>query len=100
MSLSLTLPNFLKTPLQLLQNYLISPTHQWWVDNVWRPSWTRFVTFLYGIPAALVVAGQYIDKWANDTTITSYLAQIGVPNWIPSAMAAAALVYYIAHGRD
>lgn len=95
-----TLLNLFKTPFQWLNSYLVSPTHQWWVTNVWRPSWTRFVTFLYGIPALLLAFGQEVDKWANDTTVSSYMAQVGVPNWVPATMAGVALVYYIAHGRD
>jgi hypothetical protein len=86
--------------LQWLKDYISSPTHQWWVEKVWRPSWTRFVTFLYGIPAALLVVAEKISDWAKDDTIANYMSQIGMPNWIPSTLAAVALVYYIAHGRD
>lgn len=86
--------------LNFINDYLAGPTHRWWVDKVWHPSWTKFVTFIYGIPAMLLAAGQEIDKWANDTTIATYMAQVGVPNWVPSAMAGIALIYYIAHGRE
>lgn len=83
-----------------LNNYLISPTHKWWVDNVWRPSWTRFLSMTSGIPAALVVAGQAVSHFANDTTIAGYLDKIGTPNWVPVALAIVSLLYYVAHGRD
>lgn len=86
--------------LNWLNVYIASPTHKWWVDNVWRPSWTRFVSMVSGLPAMFVAGGQLISKWANDTTISTYLAQVGVPNWVPSALAGIALIYYIAHGRD
>jgi len=86
--------------LNWIKEYIAGPTHKWWVDNVWRPSWTKFVTFLYGIPAALLVVAEKISDWAKDDTIATYIAQVGVPNWVPSTMAAVALVYYIAHGRD
>lgn len=83
-----------------LNNYLISPTHQWWVTNVWRPSWTKLTTAVYGIPALLVAAGEAISKFANDTTISGYLAQIGVPNWVPMGLAGIALIHYVASGND
>lgn len=82
------------------KDYLISPTHQWWVTNVWRPSWTKLTSAIYGIPAALVVAGEYISKLANDTTISSYLSQMGVPNSVFMVLAGVALVHYVASGRD
>lgn len=82
------------------KDYLISPTHQWWVTNVWRPSWTKITTMVYGIPAALVAAGEAVSKMANDTTISSYLSQVGVPNWVPAVLAGVALVHYVASGRD
>lgn len=81
-------------------NYLISPTHKWWVDNVWKPSWTRFVTAIYGIPAILVVALEQLSKFANDSTISGYLSQLNVPNWVPMGLAGIALIHYVAHGRD
>lgn len=74
--------------------------HQWWVNTVWKPSWTKFVSAIYGIPAGVVLAGQAISKFANDTTISSYLSQMNVPNWIPMGLSGVALIYYIAHGRD
>lgn len=86
--------------LQWFKNYIASPTHKWWVDNVWKPSWTRLSAAIYGIPAALVVAGEQLSKFANDHTISGYLAQMNVPNWVPMSLAGIALVTYIAHGRD
>lgn len=82
------------------QAYLISPTHKWWVDNVWKPSWTKITTAVYGIPALLIVILEQISKFANDTTISGYLAQLSVPNWVPMALAGIALVHYVASGRD
>jgi hypothetical protein len=86
--------------MNFIKDYLISPTHKWWVDNVWEPSWTRFLSMTSGIPAALVVAGQSVSHFANDSTISGYLAQMNVPNWIPSGLALISLLYYVAHGRD
>ena len=83
-----------------LNNYLISPTHKWWVDNVWKPSWTRFVSMTAGIPAAAIAVGQTVSSFANDTTISGYLAQMSVPNWVPMGLAGISLVYYVAHGRN
>lgn len=84
----------------MLNSYINSSFHQWWVENVWRPSWTKITTSVYGIPAAAVSLGEVVSKFANDTTITGYLAQIGVPNWVPMMLAGIALVHYVAHGRD
>lgn len=86
--------------MQWLNNYLLSPTHKWWVDNVWRPSWTRFTTMVYGLPALLVGAFQAVSKFAGDTTISGYLAQMNIPNWVPSALALIALVHYISQGHE
>lgn len=84
----------------MFNTYLNSSFHKWWVDNVWKPSWTRLVTAVYGIPAALVVAGEEVSKFANDSTISGYLSQMNVPNWVPMGLAGIALVHYVAHGRD
>lgn len=86
--------------LNWLKDYVASPTHKWWVDNVWRPSWTRFTTCIYGIPAAIVTAGEMVSKFANDSTISNYLTQLNVPNWVPMALAGIALVHYVASGHD
>lgn len=86
--------------LKWLKDYLVSPTHKWWVDNVWKPSWTKLTTAVYGIPAGIVSLGEIGSKFANDSTISGYLAQLNVPNWVPMALAGIALVHYIASGRD
>lgn len=86
--------------MNFIKDYLVSPTHKWWIDNVWRPSWTRFLSMASGIPAALIAGGQAISSFANDTTISGYLSQLNVPNWVPMGLAGISLVYYIAHGRD
>lgn len=83
-----------------LSEYITSPTHNWWVDNVWRPSWTRFTSMVYGIPAGFISVFEVISKYANDTTISSYMSQLNVPNWVPMAFAGVALIHYVAHGRD
>lgn len=82
------------------KTYLISPTHKWWVDNVWKPSWTRLSAAIYGVPAGLIVIGEQLSKFANDHTISGYLSQMNVPNWVPMSLAGIALVTYLAHGRD
>lgn len=86
--------------IKFFKDYLVSPTHKWWVDNVWKPSWTRFVSAVYGIPAALVSIFQAVAMFAKDDTVNQYLAQMHVPNYVPMALAGVALVYYVAHGRD
>lgn len=85
--------------LNWLKDYITSPTHKWWVDNVWRPSWTKFTTYVYGIPAALLSLGEVISNWANDSTISQYLATMNVPNWVPMGLAGIALMHYVASGR-
>lgn len=85
--------------LQWLKDYIAGPTHKWWVEKVWRPSWSKFVTLIYGIPAALVSLWEVFAGYANDTTIASYLASLHVPNWVPMVLTSIALVHYIASGR-
>lgn len=85
--------------MQFLNNYLTSPFHQWWVNNVWKPSWTRFVTFVYGLPALALMGVQYIGQLAGDDQISQFLAKMNVPNWIPIGLAFIAMIHYIAHGR-
>lgn len=82
-----------------IKEYLISPTHQWWVDNVWKPSWTKFTSWIVGVPSAVVAAGQYISNFMQDSTIQGYLTQFDIPNWVPSTMTLIALIYYMASGR-
>lgn len=86
--------------MQWLKDYIASPTHKWWVDNIWRPSWTRFTSMFYGIPALLVTVVEQVSKFANDNTISSYLTQMNIPNWVPMALAGIALIHYIGQGHD
>ena len=72
----------------------------WWITNVWQPSQTKLVAWVYGIPAAIVSVFEAVSKFAGDNTITTYLAQLNVPNWIPVMMTVIALVHYVAHGRS
>jgi hypothetical protein len=85
--------------LKWIKDYITGPTHKWWVDNVWRPSWTKFTSWVVGIPAALVAVGQYVSNFMQDVTIQSYLAQFDIPNWVPSTLTLIALIYYVASGR-
>lgn len=86
--------------LKWLKNYIASPTHKWWVDNVWRPSWTRFVTLVYGIPAALLAGFTQIGDWAGNSTIKGYVSELHVPEWVPQALVIIALIHFVAHGRE
>lgn len=86
--------------MNLINWYKNTSFHKWWVDNVWKPSWTRLSASIYGIPAGLIVVGEQLSKFANDHTISGYLAQMNVPNWVPMSLAGIALVTYLAHGRD
>lgn len=85
--------------IQWLKNYLVSPTHKWWVENIWRPTWTKLLTAIYGIPAAIVAAFEGLSSLANDTTVGSYLSQLNVPEWVSPMLAGIALMHYIASGR-
>lgn len=82
-----------------LKEYIASPTHKWFVDNLWRPSWTRLWSAISGIPSALIVAGQYISKLAGDDKIDTLLQKMHMPDGVFTALAVAALVTYVAHGR-
>jgi hypothetical protein len=84
----------------MLKWYLNTSFHKWWMDNVWKPAWDNVVNAVYGIPAGLVVVGETVSHWANDHTIADYLAQMNVPNWVPTTLAAIALVSYISRGRN
>lgn len=83
-----------------LNNYLVSPVHQWWVVNIWRPSWTKFLTLLYGIPALITTLFTQLAAWGDDSTIAQYIDKLHMPNWVPMAFAGIAMVSYIAHGRS
>jgi hypothetical protein len=85
--------------MQWFKDYIAGPTHKWWVDNVWRPSWTKVVTFIYGVPALVAALFTQLASWGEDTTIAQYIDKLHVPNWVPMAFAGIALVHYIAHGR-
>lgn len=86
--------------MNIIKWYSETKFHQWWVDNVWKPSWTNLVAAFYGIPSALALVGVEAAKLANDTTVSGYLNQIGVPNWVFGTLATIALVQYVAHGRE
>jgi hypothetical protein len=83
----------------ILNWYTSTRWHQWWVNNVWKPTWTKLTTAIYGIPAGLAVVGQTASYFLNDTTIQGYLAKFNIPNWVPMTLAGIALVHYIASGR-
>lgn len=87
-------------PIQWIKDYIAGPTHKWWVDNVWKPSWSKLTTAIYGLPAGLITIGEFASKWLNDTTIQKYLSYYNIPNWVPMLMAGIALIHYIASGRD
>lgn len=86
--------------MSLINWYVNTSFHKWWMDNVWRPSWTKLTSWVLGIPAALVAILQTVATWAKDDTVTQYLAQMNVPNYVPAGLATVALLYYVAHGRD
>jgi hypothetical protein len=83
----------------MLKWYINTSFHKWWMEKVWKPAWDNVVTAIYGLPSIAIVVGEKVSEWANDHTISAYLAQMNVPNWVPSALAAIALVSYIARGR-
>lgn len=85
--------------MNFIKDYLAGPVHKWWVDKVWRPSWTRLWTAIYGIPSAAVLVFQQVASYAKDDTVAQYLAQMHVPNWVPMFLSTIALISYIAHGR-
>lgn len=86
--------------MNFIQSYITGPTHKWWVDNVWRPSWTKITSMTLGIPSALIAGGGYLSQLAGDDKIASLLAQMHVPDGVFTTLAVVSLVYYIAHGRD
>lgn len=86
--------------MNIIKWYSETKFHQWWVDHVWKPSWTKFISFWAGLPAAVVAGAQGVAAMAHDSNVQSYLAQMNVPQYVPAAIAAVALVYYIASGRD
>lgn len=85
--------------LNWIKEYLLSPTHKWWVENVWKKAWTKLLSWTAGIPAALLTAGQYVSSFMQDNTIQTYLTQFDIPNWVPSSLTLIALIYYLASGR-
>ncbi len=84
----------------MIEWYSQTKFHQWLVENVSKPSWPKLTSAVYGIPAGVAFAGAELAKLANDTQVSSYLAQIGVPNWVFGALATVALVQYIASSHD
>lgn len=70
------------------------------VDHVWKPSWTKFVTWIYGLPAAMFILFDKISSWAGDTTVKQAISELHVPEWLPQTLIALALVHYVAHGRS
>ena len=85
--------------LNWIKDYLVSSTHKWWVDHIWKPSWTKLTSWVMGVPAALIAVGQYVSSFMQDNTIQGYLTQFDIPNWVPSSLTLIALIYYLAHGR-
>lgn len=86
--------------MSLINWYVNTPVHQWFVNTVWKPSWTKFVTFVYGIPAMLVALTQYVSHLAGDDKVSTLLTQMHMPDGVFAALAGVAMITYIAHGRD
>lgn len=86
--------------MNLINWYVGTAFHQWWVDNVWKPSWSKLTTAIYGIPSALATVGLMAGNWLNDTTIQNYLSYFNIPNWVPMGLAGLALLHYLASGHD
>ena len=86
--------------IQWIKDYIAGPTHKWWVDNVWQPTWSKLWAGIYGIPSALVVAVEYGGKLAGDDKIAGLLKTMQVPDGVFIALAGVALVSYIASGRS
>jgi hypothetical protein len=84
----------------MIKWYAETAFHQWWVDNVWKPTWTKITTAIYGIPAALTTVGLMASNFLNDNTIQSYLSYMSIPNWVPMGLAGIALIHYMASGHD
>lgn len=80
----------------ILDWYKNTAWHKWWVEKVWKPSWTKLTTAVYGIPAALITVGELASNFLQDNTIQSYLSYMDIPNWVPMGLAGIALVHYIA----
>lgn len=85
--------------MNLINWYTETAWHKWWMEKVWRPSWTKLTSFVVGFPATLLMVGQAISAFSNDSTVQSYLAQMHVPSWFPSTLAGLSLVFYVASGR-
>lgn len=85
--------------LKLFKSYIASPTHRWWVDNVWRPSWTRLAAWIYGLPAMAISLATQIGDWANNDTIKGLIDQMNVPHWVPQLITVIALIHILARGH-
>ena len=83
----------------MIEWYVNTAWHKWWMEKVWKPSWSKFTSAIYGIPAALMAVGEYIAWLTNDSTVQMYLAKMHIPQAVPVALATVALIHYIASGR-
>ena len=84
---------------KIIDWYTSTSWHKWWMEYVWKPSWTKLTSWFLGLPSGIVAVGQFVSDFMQDNTIQSYLTQFDIPNWVPSTMTLIALVYYLAHGR-
>jgi len=86
--------------MNVIEWYKNTAWHKWWVENVWKPSWTKLTAAIYGIPAAFGVLAQSASTFLHDSTIQTYLAQYHIPNWVPVTVAVLALIHLVASGHD
>lgn len=70
--------------------------HKWWVEKVWKPSWSKFLNLLMGLPSLLVLLGQELSKLAGDDKIANLLQQMHVPDGVFVGLAVVSLIGYIA----
>lgn len=81
---------------KLFMDYIASPTHQWWVENVWKPSWSKAVSLWYGLPSGIVLVLEYVSKLAQDDKISNFLHQMNIPDGVFGVLAGVALIHYLA----
>lgn len=76
--------------------YCNTPWHRWWVEKIWKPSWTKLTAWVAGLPSILLVIAEQVGKLAGDDKVSQLLAQMHVPDGFFAGLALVSLIFYIA----
>lgn len=73
---------------------------QQWFETVYRKSWTVGYAYTQGFGAAVLASITGLSEVLSSSQFKDVLDSISVPWYVPTGIAALAMLTWLAHGRD